>query len=85
MVPKVAFPLATPFTVQTTLVSLVPVTSTVIFRVELTERFWAEVGAVIVIPTPGEIVTLRDALLLVSATLVTVMLKVAVAGTAVGA
>jgi hypothetical protein len=66
-------------------VLLVPVTAAVILNEVLTERLCGVLGATMEIPTPGEIVTLIEADLLLSAELVTVMLNVAVEGTAAGA
>ena len=85
IVPKVELPLVTPLTVHVRPVFVVPVTSTVKFRVELTDRLCGLVGVVMETTTPAEIVTVSDADWVVSATLVTAMLNVAVVGTAAGA
>jgi hypothetical protein len=86
MVPYAGPPLVTPFTVQVTLVLLVPVSDAAMGKVPLTATFGVDVvGLVIAIATPDEMVTLSEADFVESAWLVTVTLNVAGAGTAPGA
>jgi hypothetical protein len=85
MVPYVALPLVTPFTVQVTPVLAVPVTDAVMPKVALTAKLCAPVGVVMETTTPGKIVTLTEADLVLSATLVAETLNVAGDGTAAGA
>ena len=74
-----------PFTVQVTPVLEVPVTDAVKPKVELTGTFCGPVGVVMETTTPAEMVTLTEADLVLSATLVAVTLNVAGDGTAAGA
>src|SRR5208282_4042250 len=74
-----------PFTVQVTPVLEVPVTDAVMPKVALTAKLCAPIGVVMETPTKGKMVTLTEADLVVSATLVAVTLNVAGDGTAAGA
>jgi len=86
IVPKVELPLGMPFTVQVTAELVVPVTAAVRARLPCAGTLAVGVeGVVMVMPTPGVIVTLTDADLVLSAVLVAVTLNVAGVGTAGGA
>jgi hypothetical protein len=86
MVPYVALPLVMPFTVQVTAVLDVLATAAVIAKVPFTAMFCVKlVGVTMETATGGKMVTLTEADLVVSATLVAVTLNVAGDGMAAGA
>jgi hypothetical protein len=86
IVPNVALPLVTPFTVQVTAVLLVPITVAVSPRLACAATLAVGLeGMVMETSTPATIVKLTEADLLGSAMLVAVTLNVAGEGTAAGA
>ena len=89
MVPKVEFPLETPFTVQVTpqLFPQPPVTEAVMGKVPLTDKVWVRLAGVVMATATGGavMVTATEAETAELATLVAVILKVAGDGTATGA